>query len=243
MKLDDAVVDRLILGARAGRDVVAPGWFADSHRVFAERLADPRYPCFLGAAAARQGGLYYTFADAATLPLLPEGLSQFLHVTASRTRERCNLAVFFAPDSPALAHADYHRRFWALLDFLHGRDRCPWPADAPRDPEDPSWEFVFAGQQIFCFCAAPSYRRRRSRNLGPGLIVLMQPRLSFFGLEAGSDAGEAARRVTRQRLQAWDGMDVHPDLLAFGEPANREWKQYVLPDDNEPQAGRCPFRS
>lgn len=237
----DPVMDRVILGNQAGPTVAVPGWFAGSYQRFIERLTDPRYPCYLGAAAARRGALYYTFADATTRASLPAGLDQFLRRAESRPLERSNLAVFFAPDDPALTHGEYGQRFWALLDFLHAHDSRAWPADAPRDPEDPRWEFVFGGHQIFCFCAAPSYRRRRSRNLGPGLIVLMQPRQAFFDLEAGSDVGDAARRVTRERLQAWDGMGAHPELLAFGEPANREWKQYVLPDDNEPQSGGCPF--
>jgi len=29
---------------------------------------------------------------------------------------------------------------------------------------------------------------------------------------------------------------------AYGDPANREWRQYFLPDDNDISEPRCPFR-
>jgi FPC/CPF motif-containing protein YcgG len=38
-------------------------------------------------------------------------------------------------------------------------------------------------------------------------------------------------------------MPVHPDIGFYGDPINREWKQYALPDDNEPEAGICPFHA
>jgi uncharacterized protein len=36
-------------------------------------------------------------------------------------------------------------------------------------------------------------------------------------------------------------MPVHPDIGFYGDFINREWKQYALPDDNEPESGTCPF--
>ena len=42
-------------------------------------------------------------------------------------------------------------------------------------------------------------------------------------------------------MLAYDGMPVHPDIGFYGDAANREWKQYALPDDNEPERGTCPF--
>jgi uncharacterized protein len=38
-------------------------------------------------------------------------------------------------------------------------------------------------------------------------------------------------------------MTVHPDIGFYGNIGNREWKQYALPDDNEPEAGGCPFHT
>jgi hypothetical protein len=38
-------------------------------------------------------------------------------------------------------------------------------------------------------------------------------------------------------MLAYDGMAVHPDIGFYGNDTNREWKQYALPDDNEPEAG------
>jgi len=39
---------------------------------------------------------------------------------------------------------------------------------------------------------------------------------------------------------AWDGgVEAHPDLGVFGDPDNREWKQYFLPDSDEAVTGAC----
>jgi FPC/CPF motif-containing protein YcgG len=38
-------------------------------------------------------------------------------------------------------------------------------------------------------------------------------------------------------------MTVHPDIGFYGDHRNREWKQYALPDDNEPEMGACPFHT
>ena len=51
------------------------------------------------------------------------------------------------------------------------------------------------------------------------------------GETQGSDTGDSRHYA------------VHPDIGFYGNIGNREWKQYALPDDNEPEAGTCPFHT
>jgi FPC/CPF motif-containing protein YcgG len=40
-----------------------------------------------------------------------------------------------------------------------------------------------------------------------------------------------------------DGIPVHPMIQMYHEEGNREWRQYVVPEDNSPIEGSCPFRT
>jgi len=236
---------RLILGLDRGESVSVPAWFAGSHAAFIERLEAEGYPCVFGQQAERRGELYYTFVETTDegpdLTYLPSTLGTFLDLAEQRPGTRHNLAAIFAPHDPPASHEAYETCFWRTLRFLHEHDTASWPADAPTDPADSRWEFAFAGRQIFVFGGAPSYRRRRSRNLGPGLVMLFQPRHVFAGLDGRTPAGLEARRLIRRRMLTWDGVAPHPDLDVFGEPSNHEWKQYFLSDSDARTAGSCPL--
>ncbi|MBK7357103.1 MAG: YqcI/YcgG family protein [Propionivibrio sp.] len=232
---------RVLLGDLVGRAVQPPDWFIPCLETFHTTVIDPDYPCYFGSAAAHHGELYYTISDSRTQHLLARTLQNFLANARLAPDERRNLTIFFPPDALPLSHSEYKQRFWSVLQALHQSDASPWPDSVSTDPNQPNWEFCFAGEPIFAFCADPSYRSRTSRNLGPGMIILMQPRRSFFGIEGHTRAGIQARNKTRERLEKWDHMPAHPDLGVYGESNNREWKQYVLPDDNSSVTGICPF--
>jgi hypothetical protein len=73
------------------------------------------------------------------------------------------------------------------------------------------------------------------------MVMLFQPRSVFVDAVTKRAIGTQARAEVRRRLLAWDGIPHHPDLGVYGDPENREWKQYFLPDDQEPVKGECPF--
>jgi len=104
------------------------------------------------------------------------------------------------------------------------------------------WEFSFGGTSIFVVCNTPSHTRRRSRY-SPGFVITFQPRWVFEGLEPESARGAAARRVIRKRLRAFDGTAPSAALGNYGDPANREWRQYFLPDKNTDAEMGCPFHA
>lgn len=232
---------RLLLGERRGAEVPAPDWLADTHARLCQSLLHRAYPCYLGTAAEKQGELLVTYLEGEERTHLPLTLSSFLRLSAAHPQQRYVLALFYPPEATARSLADYSRQFWELLQFLHDHDPAPWPLEQPQDPQDPQWEFVYDGTPMFVFQACPGYQRRRSRHLGPGLIVLFQPRRVFADILGGTPAGIKTRKLIRQRQAAWDQMEAHPDMGSYGDPANHEWKQYVLPDDNTPVSGRCPL--
>ncbi|MFX8832986.1 YqcI/YcgG family protein, partial [Acinetobacter baumannii] len=78
--------------------------------------------------------------------------------------------------------AGYRALFWRVLQHLHDHDPAIDPTAPQHDPDHPDWEFAFAGVQMFVVGCTPSYLRRRSRNLGRGMIFLVQPRSVFVDL-------------------------------------------------------------
>ena len=212
--------------------------------------AERPFPCTFGVAAARRGGLRYGFVEDSDderswWPLL-DILTEYLKIYQEIGGRDTSLVVFFRrreQESAAPAPmAEYRDRFWRILRFLHAHDEEPWPMDIPRDAEDAQWEFSFGGEPIFVVCNTPAHTARRSRH-SEGFLITFQPRWVFEGLEADTPRGAAARRTIRRRLAAYDAVEASPALGDYGDPANREWKQYFLGDGNQDEpTGRCPFQ-
>lgn len=217
-----------------------PAWVHQAHQRFREVLLEQDYPCYFGGQAERHGELRYSFVVGDELGHLPTTLTDFVRLSRNTERNRHILVVFFDE------HGDLRsdgRRFWELLQWLHDHDPEPWPAAIPADPADPGWEFCFSGDPMFVFPSIPGYRDRRSRRIGDYFTLCFQPRRIFAGVERQDPGGEAIRASIYQRVRKWDALPPHPDLefLAYGDPEMREWKQYILPDDNEPLPSACPL--
>ncbi len=200
------------------------------------------FPCVFGVDALRRGGLRFAFVDAADTDAgaarLATALRQFVAAFPALPK-RCSLVTFL--DVPAYETvAAYQEVFWRTLTRLHEMDDVEWPAGIATDPEDPWWEFSFAGMPMFVVCATAAHAVRRSRA-AEGMVITFQPRPVFDGLEPDSRAGRQARVVVRGRLATYDAVPPHPALGAYGDPGYREWRQYFLPDAGEPGPDRCPF--
>jgi FPC/CPF motif-containing protein YcgG/uncharacterized protein YbdZ (MbtH family) len=206
--------------------------------------AEP-FPCVFAVAAARSRGLRFGFVDdlydERSWSVLPDILATYLSGYQSISRNT-SLVVFFGPGN-GRQEADevlsYEQRFWSILRYLHENDSEPWPAEIPADTDDPGWEFSFRGTPIFVVCNTPAHQRLRSRS-NPVFIITFQPRWVFTGLEPTTPRGAAARKIIRERLGRMDDVDSTPQLGSYGDPDNREWKQYFLRDDAS-VADRCPF--
>ncbi|WP_372084535.1 non-ribosomal peptide synthase/polyketide synthase [Tistrella mobilis] len=219
-----------------------PAWLPPFYDLFHAKVTDPAYPCFFGTLAERKGEMFYAWVDRADdLSGVPAAMATFLRLAAERPEEKNNFALFFPPEPEPLSHSAYRDRFWRVLQHLHDHDPAPTFETLETEPDDAAWEFGFGGEQMFAVGCAPSYKARDSRNLGPGMVILFQPRSVFIDTITKREIGAEARSVVRKRLLAWDGQPVHPDLGVYGDTDNREWKQYFLADGNDPEAGRCPF--
>jgi uncharacterized protein len=229
------VIDSGILG-------VPPieGWKLQAYEEYKTRLCASSYPCFFGQTAELRGEMMYTFVAQDGQTELAASMQEFVRRLATPEYARCSLVAFFEPELDLTDHAAFLNRFWQTLQFLHDRDTQP---ATKRTPDDPLWEFSFEGCEMFVVGTSPTYRQRRSRNLGPGMVLIFQPRMLFIDPATSAPIAAEVRHRIHKRMLAYDGMPVHPDIGFYGQPANREWKQYALPDDNTPEQGHCPFHT
>ncbi|MCP1197093.1 amino acid adenylation domain-containing protein, partial [Acetobacter senegalensis] len=233
---------RIILGRTLGLDA-PPQWLVDSYTLFHEQVTHPEFPCYFGSIAERRKEMFYTLVNARDLTALPDTMRYFAELSVSIEHEKNNLAVFFEPETEPQTHEEFRAFCWHILQYLHDHDTTENVEDQPL-PDDAAWEFTFAGMEMFAVGCGPTYQRRKSRNLGPGMLMLFQPRSVFMDPNTGKEISLAARQVVRDRLLKWDdGVAAHPDTGIYGDPKNREWKQYFLPDTDAPETGKCPFLS
>ncbi len=215
-------------------------WEEEAYRRYREKLQNPAYPCFFGQAGEARGEMLYTFVPSGPPKALLENMQVFVGLIGTQEHERSSLVAFFKPESALITHEDFVTRFWGVLQFLHDHDPLP---QAGKTPDDPLWEFAFSGCEMFVVGSSPTYQKRKSRDLGPGMVLIFQPRHLFIDPSTQQPIAADVRHRIHRRMLAYDGMPVHPDIGFYGQPENREWKQYALPDDNEMEQGACPFHS
>lgn len=230
---------RVILGDQVG-GIDLPAWLPARYESLREQVMHPEYPCFFGTIAERRGEMFYSFVNGRDESRLAATMATFARLASRPEFRRNNIAIFYESDAEPLAHDAYHDRFWATLQHLHDVDPDPAADDQP-PPSDEAWEFSFGGIQMFVVCACPSFSQRHSRNLGPGMVLLFQPRAVFVDTITNKVIGRQARNQVRERLRKWDDVPPHPDLGFYGDAGNLEWKQYFLADISEPAADQCPF--
>ncbi len=225
------------------------GWVNSVQSEIGRTLADPAFPCVFAREAWRRGAIQFHFCDSTDdedeLFAVGGALEHYLRFCDSLPPDQSLLetfAVVFKPITPALPLEQYHQQAWRVLQYFHDHDSYDWPTDIPIDPDHPNWSFCFAGTPVFVNVSAPGHRIRRSRNLCRSLVLVMQPR-SNFDLVAGINHpnGEAVREQIRQRMADYDQLESPTELGTYGDPANREWHQYVLREANVVPTGRCPL--
>ncbi|WP_216899230.1 YqcI/YcgG family protein [Nocardia alni] len=209
-------------------------------------LPENGFPCTFAVRGARTEGLRFGFIDELYDRDAREGLRvilrQYLAMYQSISRET-SLIVFFHTDEPDDSLSGYFGTFWEILQDLHDGDTTGWPAGIPQNIDHPMWEYVFEGTPMFVVCSTPAHVRRRSRH-SPIFYITFQPQWVFENIKPDTRAGQLARKSIRKRLVAFDdGLEPSAALGNYGDPDNREWLQYFLPDDNESGSptGGCPF--
>lgn len=229
----DRVLDQGGLGTTPDDD-----WKLLAYEQYRGKLRSPDYPCFFGQGGEACGEMLYTFVADGRFEELETNMRRFVSLIGTPGYERSSLVAFFEPNPSIADHVSFSARFWHILQFLHENDTYP---DKDKTPDHPLWEFSFEGCEMFVVGASPTYRLRRSRNLGPGIVLVFQPRSLFIDPATSRPIAASVRHRIHERMLAYDGMPVHPDIGFYGDSINREWKQYALPDDNAPETGTCPF--
>lgn len=201
-----------------------------------------RYPCVFGVDALRKGGLRFAFVDDADgeqgARSLAAALREFVAVFPAMPKRSSLITFLDVP--PAQGVDGYQEVFWRTLARLRAIDDRPWPEGIARDPEDPWWEFCFAGEPMFVVCATAAHSGRRSRS-AENMMITFQPRPVFDGLDSDTPAGRRARKIIRGRLATYDSVPAHSALGPYGDPGHREWRQYFLPDADDQAPARCPL--
>lgn len=215
-------------------------WELQAYKSYRAKLQAANFPCFFGQTGEIRGEMIYAFISQHFPQRFVRDMQEFVTLLGTAEYERCSLVAFFEPDPKISTHAAFVDRFWEILQMLHKHDSHP---ALTRTPDDPLWEFSFEGCEMFVVGSSPTYKQRRSRNLGPGIVLIFQPRRLFIDPATSQPIAAEVRHRIHKRMLVYDGMPVHPDIGFYGHPSNREWKQYALPDDNSPETGSCPFHT
>ena len=195
------------------------------------------FPCVFGVTGHKTDQIRYAFPD----PMDAASVGALLDAYLPQARDlgRMTSLVVFARPGPVQHIESYRQRFWALLDDLERQDDTPRPAEVADEIDMPSWEFCYRGEPIFVVCNTPAHVLRQSRR-SSGVMITFQPRWVFEGI-TDSEAPSAKRslRMVRDRLADFDAIPTAPFLGSYGEPENREFRQYFIDDSNAPP--ECPF--
>jgi FPC/CPF motif-containing protein YcgG len=258
-----SVMDQATLAERVAAGGT-PDWVARHWRTFRDALTGERFlgdaeerttggeaashegepfPCFFGAESVANGEPLYTTVPSTTdrdaLLGLRDALLEYLDRYGGRDG-RASFVVFFRPEDGVETEADYHEALWHVLQVLHVHDPAPWPDDIPTETDSRYWEFCFGGEPLFPTSRAPFYDTYRSRYCPVGLEITFQPRQLFEGITAETEAGQRARETIHENLEAYDGVCPHANLGDWGTPGDREWHQYMLPEDEAQAPDECP---
>ncbi|QXE00214.1 YqcI/YcgG family protein [Terribacillus sp. DMT04] len=222
-------------------------WQQDMLQSFHSKLSDQesKFPCIPATAGHALDQFRYGFADDPTTEDAAKQLAGLLEAYGKSARELgsyTSLIVFFDTAKQQALQLDvpaYFQIFWELLSKATAYDTNDWPDQIPEDPKEILWEYCFGEEKYFMYCATPSHIVKKSRNF-PCMMLAITPRWVLEEFQSKPKPAAAIKNKIRQRIRAYDSNDVHPDLNAYGNKDNLEWKQYFLHDDNSSPA-QCPF--
>jgi uncharacterized protein len=230
---------QLLTRADVARTYVGPSWQRVLFSEFEATLTSSSrpFPCTFGVSGLKSDQLRYIFLD----PFSPETLAPALraYLSCARSIGRMTSLVAFGRPGPVQCIEAYRERFWALLDGLEAMDDTLRPEGFSRNLDDATWEFCFAGEPIFVVCNTPAHVLRQSRR-STGFMVTFQPRWVFEGItDTDEPRAQRALASVRRLLHDFDAIEPAPFLGKFGDPENREFRQYFIDDTND--APQCPF--
>ncbi len=199
-------------------------WAGRVYQEFGRIMEDTQslFPCLFARRAHQSDKLLFLLAgspdEQMQLQRVRAGLLEYLAVTDTLKGMDASmnaLVIFFAPEEPALSLTQYHRQAWGVLQDWIDHDPQPWPTSIPADPDHPLWSICFRGVPLFVNVSCPAHVRRRSRNVGPSLSLILQPRAGFDLVAGATPRGDAIRAKIRQLMEVYDGMPAPDDLGTY----------------------------
>lgn len=224
-----------------------PTWGWEAVQVLRSRVSEELFPCLFAKKSVADDKQFLHFMPSADEESSLSGMrSAFVEyvrlVQKTPVSERLYrpMIVFVKPEPPEITLERYHEQAWGMLQYLHEHDPEPWPTDTPADPSHYLWSFCFCGEQLFVNMSAPAHRRKRSRNLGSSLTLVVNPRRNFDVVAGRSLKGTKVRETIRGRIAIFDGERHSDHLGTYGDPDNFEWKQYGI-DEADQVPSKCPL--
>lgn len=219
-------------------------WKQDAYEKFDRKMTDVEkpFPCIPATLGHRFQQFWYGFLPAHTEPSSSRELALALEEFSTIYQTAgpyASLVLFYEKSVDELTVEGYEQVFWEQLGQVCQFDKKDWPPHIPLDPEDSLWEFCFHGEQYFVYCATPAHQNRQSRYF-PYYMLAVTPRSVLVELNKSPERAAKLKAQIRKRLVNYDSAPPHPDLNAYGQEDNFEWKQYFLRDDDS-TAGKCPF--
>lgn len=136
------------------------------------------------------------------------------------------LIVFIDDNSSSLK--EQHDKAWFLIQTLIDNN----PSEVPinyHDTTNPQWCLLFNDIQLFVNISASEYSLLKSRNIGKGIHLIINPR-EIFDVVApyNKPKGLKIRNKIRERIVSFNKQPLPAELGFYGDENNFEWRQYQL---------------
>lgn len=204
------------------------------------------FPCVFGRKAANVRSLYWLFHESSDDPMnFIAGLIEYTNfIKNTPPEERLLRPLITVIKSDIKTLADQQKLAWEFIQLLIEKDPAPWPNNIARDVDNHNWCLCFNSNQLFINISCPGHKMVRSRNLGSEIFLVINPR-EIFDIVAprNKTKGLKIRSYIRDRIKEYNTDEKIPDQLGFfGDPNNKEWKQYQLNEINGFYFNECPLR-
>jgi len=222
----------------------------DISQRFIEEPGTPNgFPCVFGHNAFKRKLVYFSLIPSAgpdqfDLNVLTDDVGEYLEHSKSwdgDVNTHNPLLVVFQAKKTAKPTEFYKDRFVEALQHLIDVDDVPWPSSVVLNATHHSWTMCFKGIEIFVNVSHPNHVNRRSRNLGEGMVFVLNPRQRFDVVAPANRQGHLIEEKIRSNIDVYDRIP-RSRLLGSYAKDEHQWHQYMLPDDNESPALQCPLR-
>lgn len=207
------------------------------------------FPCSFARNPVKRGDLRFLLIpyeldnSQYELNLLASGLRTYIdqiNIDALDVNHNRSLLVLFEPVATLTTTDQFKEIFIEAMQFLLDEDRRPWPSRVSKDSAHSTWTMCFHGCELFVNVSHPAHVLRRSRNMGEGLVLVINPRKIFDIAAPTNQQGCAITARIRQNIDVYDDV-THSGLLGSYVLGEAQWQQYMIPDNNEDASLECPL--